>query len=392
MRVLALAEKTSASAQDDPYAGLTLLGLVGLRDPARADVAEAIAACHSAGIDVAIVTGDHAVTAINVGRKVGLPVDGKETMEGHSLARLDFDSDTLRSTTVFARVNPSEKLALVKAFQNAGEVVAMTGDGVNDAPALRQADIGVAMGKKGTDVAREAAAMVLLDDAFSTIVAAIREGRIIFENIRRFSVYLLACNLSEVLAVGLAVLLALPLPILPLQILFLNLVTDVFPAFALATAKGDEAIMTRRPRPSSEPLLGPPEWRQIIFHGLALSGAVFVAMTIADRHLGLQGAQLVTVTFLTLAFSQLWHVFNLRHQDSGILRNEVTRSVWVWAALIFCSVLLCLAVYLPQLRFVLGLARPDGQMWFVAIMASLAPLALIQLVKPLAHLVPRVAR
>ena len=117
-----------------------------------------------------------------------------------------------------------------------------------------------------------------------------------------------------------------------------------------------------------------------------------MAMTIADRHLGLQGAQLVTVTFLTLAFSQLWHVFNLRHQDSGILRNEVTRSVWVWVALVFCSALLCLAVYLPQLRFVLGLARPDGQMWFVAIMASLAPLALIQLAKPLAHLVQRAAK
>jgi Ca2+-transporting ATPase len=386
MRVIALAHKLARTADDEPYANLVLLGLVGLRDPARADVAEAIAACHGAGIDVAIVTGDHAVTAVNIGRQVGLPVEGREPVEGHSLARMDFDGDALRSTTVFARVNPSEKLALVKAFQDAGEVVAMTGDGVNDAPALRQADIGVAMGKRGTDVAREAADMVLLDDAFSSIVAAIREGRIIFENIRRFATYLLACNLSEVLVVGLAVLLALPLPILPLQILFLNLVTDVFPAFALATAKGDEAIMTRRPRTPDKALLGLPQWRRIILHGLALTGAVFAAMAMASQWLGLADAELVTVTFLTLAFSQLWHVFNLRHPDAGFLRNEVTRSVWVWVAIGFCSLLLLLAVHLPQLRTVLGLALPDMAMWTLAILASLVPLVVIQIAQGIAYL------
>lgn len=378
MRVIAIASKQRQSSDEEPYEDLVFLGLVGLRDPARADVAEAIAACHGAGIDVAIVTGDHAVTAVNIGRQVGLPVEGKQALEGHSLARMDFDGDTLRATTVFARVNPSEKLALVQAFQAAGEVVAMTGDGVNDAPALRQADIGVAMGKRGTDVAREAADMVLLDDAFGSIVAAIREGRIIFDNIRRFATYLLACNLSEVLVVGLAVLLALPLPILPLQILFLNLVTDVFPAFALATAKGDDAIMQRPPRPSSEALLGPLQWKRIVLHGLALTGAVFTAMAFAEHWLALTGAELVTVTFLTLAFSQLWHVFNLRSPDADILRNEVTRSVWIWAAIALCTALICLAIYLPGLRAVLDLAQPDLRMWALAIAASLAPLVILQ--------------
>ena len=392
MRVIALASKLGPSPEEEPYDELVLLGLVGLRDPARADVAEAIAACQGAGIDVAIVTGDHAVTALSVGRKVGLPVDGSDAVEGHSLARMDFDAAKLRSTTVFARVNPSEKLALVQAFQTAGEVVAMTGDGVNDAPALRQADIGVAMGKRGTDVAREAADMVLLDDAFSSIVAAIREGRIIFENIRRFATYLLACNLSEVLVVGLAVLLALPLPILPLQILFLNLVTDVFPAFALATAKGDEAIMTRRPRPAAEALLSLPHWRRIVLHGLALTGAVFGAMALASEWLELAGTELLTVTFLTLAFSQLWHVFNQRHPDAGIFRNEVTRSVWVWVAIGFCSFLLLLSVYLPQLRTVLGLARPDTAMWVLAILASLAPLVFIQSTLAIYRLARRTAQ
>ncbi|TIX50720.1 cation-translocating P-type ATPase [Alteraurantiacibacter aquimixticola] len=388
LRVIALARKSAATSTEEPYAELVLLGVVGLRDPARADVKEAIAACRSAGIEVAIVTGDHAVTALSIGRQVGLPVNQSGALEGHSLARMDFDGALLRSTTVFARVNPTEKLGLVRAFQDAGEIVAMTGDGVNDAPALRQADIGVAMGKRGTDVAREAAAMVLLDDSFSTIVAAIREGRIIFENIRRFATYLLACNLSEVMVIGLAVLLALPLPLLPLQILFLNLVTDVFPAFALATAKGDDTIMQRPPRPASEAMLGSPQWKRIILHGLALTGATFGAMAVAGGPLGLEGSTLVTVTFLTLAFSQLWHVFNLRHPDSAMLRNEITANRWIWASIALCSALLVLAVYVPQLAHLLGLVRPDMMMWTVALLASLAPLVVLQL----ASLVLRVAR
>ena len=188
-----------------------------------------------------MVTGDHAVTARSIGRAVGLAhADARcgrrrDTSRGSPTAR----TATLFDVGIFARVSPAEKLALVRAYQAAGEIVAMTGDGVNDAPALRQADIGVAMGLRGTDVAREAAAMILLDDAFPTIVKAIREGRVIFGNIRRFVAYLLSCNLSEVLVVGLAILSTLPLPILPLQILYLNLVTDVFPAFALAMGEGE---------------------------------------------------------------------------------------------------------------------------------------------------------
>ena len=185
-----------------------------------------------------MVTGDHAVTARSIGRAVGLGEAASRVVEGSELSRLgDGEDGELFKVGIFARVSPAEKLELVRAYQAAGEIVAMTGDGVNDAPALRQADIGVAMGLRGTDVAREAAAMILLDDAFPTIVMAIREGRVIFGNIRRFVAYLLSCNLSEVLVVGLAILSTLPLPILPLQILYLNLVTDVFPAFALAWAR-----------------------------------------------------------------------------------------------------------------------------------------------------------
>ncbi|WAT18925.1 cation-transporting P-type ATPase [Aurantiacibacter sp. MUD11] len=378
LRVIAIATKANASCDEKPFEGLVLLGIIGLRDPARANVAEAIADCHQAGIKVAIVTGDHAVTAVSIGRQVGLPVDASKALEGHSLARMDFEGPQLRSTSIFARVNPDEKLKLVRAFQEAGEVVAMTGDGVNDAPALRQADIGVAMGKRGTDVARQAAAMVLLDDAFPTIVTAIREGRIIFENIRRFAAYLLSCNLSEVLVVGMAVLFALPLPILPLQILFLNLVTDVFPAFALATAKGDDGIMKRPPRPSGENLLGTPQWRRIILHGFALTGATFASMAIGTDVLGLDGSALVTVTFMTLAFSQLFHVFNMRPTGASLLRNDVVRSPWVWGAVGLCTVLLLIAAYQPTLAGILGLVPPTVEMWATILGVSLAPLVLLQ--------------
>ena len=200
-------------------------------------VRAAIRSCRDAGISVIMVTGDHAETARSISQAVGLADSGAGAVTGQDLAGLSETSEAeghrLRQAAVFARVSPEQKLDLIRLHQKAGAIVAMTGDGVNDAPALRQANIGVAMGIRGTQVAKEAADVVLQDDSFTSIVSAVREGRIIFGNIRRFAGYLLSCNLSEVLIVGLAVLAGLPLPVLPLQILFLNLVTDVFPAFAL---------------------------------------------------------------------------------------------------------------------------------------------------------------
>ena len=281
---------------------------------------------------------------------------------------------------IFARVSPAEKLALVRAYQATGEIVAMTGDGVNDAPALRQADIGVAMGLRGTDVAREAAAMILLDDAFPTIVKAIREGRVIFGNIRRFVAYLLSCNLSEVLVVGLAVLFALPLPMLPLQILYLNLVTDVFPAFALALGEGEPGILKRPPRDPKEPILGRSQWTVIVLHSLALTAGTFGALAAARLGLDLDGKSVVTVTFLTLAFAQLWHAFNMRHPRSGLLRNEVTRNPWVWGALLLCTALLAVPPYLAPIAGVMHLVPPTPIMWAIILGSSAAPLVVTQAV------------
>ena len=375
LRVLAFASRTKSVPDGPPFDSLTFLGLIGLDDPPRADVPDAIRACHQAGIRVVMVTGDHAVTARSIARAVQLGGTAPRVVEGRDLAGLAGEaSSRLLKAEIFARVSPTEKLQLVRAYQHAGEIVAMTGDGVNDAPALRQADIGVAMGLRGTDVAREAAAMILLDDAFPTIVVAIREGRVIFGNIRRFVTYLLSCNLGEVLIVGLAILSDLPLPLLPLQILFLNLVTDVFPAFALAMGEGERDILKRPPRDPKEAIVGRAQWLAIVLHALALTAATFGALALGHLWLGLDKQAAVTVTFLTLAFAQLWHVFNMRHPTSHLLHNEITRNPWIWAALALCAGILLTAAYVPSVAEMLHMVAPDTRMWGIILAMSLAPL------------------
>jgi Ca2+-transporting ATPase len=359
LRVLACATKTGIHADASPYENLTFVGLVALEDPARADVPYAIRDWQRAGIRVVMVTGDHAVTARSIAWAVGLGRSAANVVEGSRVERLaEAKNGELFNVGVFARVTPEEKLKLVRAYQAAGEIVAMTGDGVNDAPALRQADIGVAMGLRGTDVAREAAAMILLDDAFPTIVKAIREGRIIFANLRRFATYLLACNLTELLVIGLAVLSTLPLPVLPLQILYLNLVTDIFPAFALAMGEGERDILQRPPRNPQDAILGHSQWVSIVLHSLAMAAGTFAAFAAACLWLKLDAAAAVTVTFLTLAFAQLWHVFNMHDPRSGVVRNEVTCNPWLWGSLLLCTALLAAPPYLAPLAHVLHLAPP----------------------------------
>ena len=381
LRVLALAERYSNDAPVDPYADLTVLGLVGLMDPPRGDVLAAIDQCRAAGIRVVMVTGDQPATASHVAQTLHLiepHIDGPAAvvLPGEALERpQDFGGeDAVLAATVFARVSPAQKMALVTRLQARGEVVAMTGDGVNDAPALKQADIGIAMGLRGTQVARQAAAMVLRDDAFSSIAAAVAQGRVIFGNIRRFAVYLLSCNLSEVLVVGLATLAGGPLPLLPLQILFLNLVTDVFPALALGAGEADGSEMRQPPRASGEPLLTRQHWWQIVGHGACITAATLLAFALALGPLAATAQQAVVVAFLTLALAQLWHVLNMRPAGSGRLDNAVTRNPFVWGALGLCLGLLALAVYCRPLAQVLHLAPPDARQWVLIAAASLLPL------------------
>jgi Ca2+-transporting ATPase len=384
LRLLALAMKRNTDEGADPYADLTLLGLVCLLDPVREDVPDAVRASRRAGVRVVMLTGDHADTARTIAGQAGLG-DGELTvLTGSDLAGLDADriDDATRQrilrADVFARVAPETKLTLVSIYQKAGHVVAMTGDGVNDAPALKKADIGIAMGQRGTEVAKEAAHMILRDDAFSTIIDAMRQGRVIFENIRKFVIYLMSCNVSEVLVVGLAVAGGLPIPLLPLQILYLNLVTDVFPAFALGLGPGDEQVMTRPPRDPAEPIVTRDHWILLAVLGGAITLATLGAFGLSLYWLGLDTGPAVTVAFVTLALAQIWNVFNLRDPEAGPIRNDVSRNPYVWGAITLCLGLIAAALWLPGLSGLLQLASPGPAGLGLALAASLVPLALGQ--------------
>lgn len=381
LRVIALAMGPCRDPGQPTAGDLTFLGLAALRDPPRVDIAEAVDELSRAGIRVVMATGDHPATALAIAREVGIADPSSRAVTGAQLAdakRVSTDAD-VTNDRVFARVSPEEKLDLIEMFQRRGHVVAMIGDGVNDAPALVKADIGVAMGERGTEVAREAADAVLLDDRFPTIVTAAREGRVIFDNIRRFSLYLLSCNLAEVVAVALAIIAGLPLPLLPLQILFLNLVTDVFPAFALASGEGEGDVLKRPPRPSRESIVTPAHWRVMAISALAIAGSTLLAQFAALHWLGLNASGAGTVSFLTIALAQLWHVFNMRASHSSILRNAVTRNRLVWYSLALCVALLVAAVAVPGLAAALGNVAIGPAGWALSVAASLIPLAAGQL-------------
>ena len=392
LRTLALARKPDG--RGEPYRDLEMIGIVGLEDPPRQGVRAAIERCRDAGIVVLMVTGDHAATARNIATALHIvePDAGPAAfVDGPELGRvLDTGAaDALRGAVVYSRVSPEQKLELITRYQQDRQVVAMTGDGVNDAPALKKADIGIAMGVRGTAVAKEAAAMVLRDDEFGTIVEAVAQGRAIYENIRKFVVYLLSCNISEVLIVALATLAGAPLPLLPLQILFLNLVTDVFPALALGVGEGAPRLMQERPRPFDEPILTRRHWTRIALHGVVMALAVLGAMAIAMLQLGFDADRAVTVSFCTLAFAQLWHVFNMRDDMRALVLNEITRNIWVWAALLLCVVLVLMAVYVPVIRELLNLVDPGPAGWAVIVSLSLLPLVMAPLVRALTPTAPR---
>ena len=376
LRVLGLAAR-EADRDGDPYRDLVFLGLLGMMDPAREGVAEAVGECRSAGIRVVMVTGDHPETARQIAADVGISEGSPEVVTGEELASAEEGSghgEVAASSRVFARVDPAQKLRLIDAFQERGEILAMTGDGVNDAPALKRADIGIAMGDRGTEVAREAADMVLLDDAFSTIVEAVRHGRVIFRNVRKFVVYLLSGNVGEILAVGAASAVGAPLPLLPLQILYLNLVNDVFPALALGVGQGEGHVMKEPPRDPEESILTARHWRGIGGYGVLIAVAILGAFFWALEGLRLPVGDAVTTSFLVLSGARLLHVFNMRDARSHPLRNEVTRNPWVWGAIGLCVALLALALYVPPLAGVLSLTPPSGAQWLLILGGSAFPL------------------
>lgn len=386
LRVMAVACKWSDSPDDDAYSGLALIGLIGLADPPRADIKRTIKKFHNAGIKVIMVTGDQPATARNVGSAVGLShgpdskvVHGADLAKTQSMS--EEDRRRLLETTMFARVTPKQKLELVENLRARGSVVAMTGDGVNDAPALKRADVGIAMGLRGTQVAREAADVVLKDDSFGTIAVAVEQGRAIFDNIRKFVVYLLSGNVGEILIVSFAFVASTELPILPLQILYLNMIGDVFPALALGIGKGHERVMQRPPRDSSEPILTNRHWAEIIAYGVVLAATVLGAFFLSISWLGMQPGHAVTISFLTVSFARIFHTFNMKDWGANVLVNDVTTNLYVWGAVVLCTGLLLVAVYVPVLAMVLHLEPPSAHGWGLIMGMSILPVILIQVVK-----------
>jgi Ca2+-transporting ATPase len=387
LRLLAVADKKVKSKDAEPYEELRFLGLIGLLDPARDDVGPSISECQSAGIRVIMVTGDQAPTASAIAKETGITeeesptvVHGKDLKDPDKIATSE--REKMIGTNIFARVSPTQKMHLIKMMQNEGNVVAMTGDGINDAPALKKADIGVAMGQRGTDAARQISDMVLLDDAFKTIVSAVRYGRIIFENIRKAVMFMLCTNVAEILAVTIATIIGgflfFPLPLLPLQILYLNVITDVFPALALGMGSGEPGIMNQQPHEKNEPVLTKEHWLSIAGWSFIISVSVLIALVLAIYQFGFDQDQAVTISFLTLAFGKLWFVFNLRSPGSRFLSNEIIRNRYVSGSILLCIVLLLAAVYLPGLSDLLGTSDPGQTGWLLLLGMSLVPFVIGQ--------------
>ncbi len=385
LRVVAVARRQVNEVDEQPYDELTLLGLVAFWDPPRDGVVDSVEECREAGIRVVMVTGDHAVTAKNIAERVGIAREDTEVVSSDDVDDPDEEEeqerDRLREVDVFARVTPENKLDLITLHQQAGSVVAMTGDGINDAPALEKANIGIAMGERGTQVAREAADIVLLDDAFDTIVTAIRYGRTVFTNIRKFVVFLLSGNLAEILAVVIATLAGLPLPLLPLQILYINFVADVFPALALGFGSPSRDVMAEPPRDPSEPILTRRQWVEVSAWGILIAATVLGTLLFGLGGLEIAADEIAAVTFLTFGFARVWHVFNMRRQGSNLVFNEVTTNPYSWAAVAIGVGLMLLAAFFSPLSDVLSVGSLGLNRWLLVLGASLLPLIVGQIIR-----------
>ncbi len=354
LRVLALAEKRfpelpDVGEPDAVEADLVLLGLVGLIDPPRPEVIEAVRSCRTAGVTPVMITGDHPATARAIAERLGIVDGGGTVVTGPELAAMSDRelAERIADIHVYARVDPAQKIRVVEALQARGEFVAMTGDGVNDAPALRRADIGVAMGKIGTDVAREASGLVLLDDNFATIVAAIQEGRRIYDNLRKVVKYIMTGNSAEILTIFLAPFLGLPTPLLPIQILWVNLVTDALPALALAAEPEEEGIMRRPPRPPKESIFAGGLWQHMMWVGVLMAAVTLFAQAWAIET---GSAHWQTMVFTVLTLSQMTQVLAIRSDHRSLFQQGLFSNKAVLGAVLITFVLQMALIYVPALN------------------------------------------
>ncbi len=390
-RTLAMAQR-ALSAEEQPEdpaieRDMTYVGIVGLVDPPREEVRAALAECRKAGIKVAMVTGDHALTAKAIAKDIGLlEPDAPETavVSGHELAGMPDEELAARvpDIRVYARVNPEDKLRIVAALKADGETVAMTGDGVNDAPALKRADIGIAMGRIGTDVAREASDMVLADDNFATIVEAVHEGRVVFDNLRKVILFLLSCNMSEVLLVFVMALVYPAGALIPLQLLWINLVTDGPPALALGVDPPDPQVMSRPPRDAKEAILTGNRLKEIFWQGVIMTSAGLISALVTWKLFGHEDVIVRTVLFTSIVLTQKLHAFNFSSSSASVFSRAAWRNKWLNLAFFGTIALQFLAIYLPGAQRVFKTAALYPADWLIIFVTTVVAVALMDLFRP----------
>jgi len=370
LRVMAFAYRTVQPYQlwrDDLESQLVFIGLAGMTDPPRKEAIESVAKCRRAGIRTIMITGDHVRTATAIAKSMDIYRDGDLVVNGSEIDQMSDQEleEACRKATVFARVFPKHKLRIVRAIRNNGNIVAMTGDGVNDAPAVKDADIGIAMGKSGTDVTRQAASMILMDDNFSSIVAAVEEGRNIYSNIRKFIRYLLSCNVGEVLTMFLSMIMGLPIPLLPAQVLAVNLATDGLPAIALGMEPGEPDIMERPPRSPDESIFSHGLARLIMVRGIFIAISTIASFMIVNTmSKNLAGAR--TAALVTLVLSQLIHVFECKSEHKSLFELPVFSNKYLIFAVLSSILMLLGIIYLPFLSAIFGTTALALNEWLIA--------------------------
>ena len=382
LRVIAVAYKDVEKLPEmqDVEKDLIFCGLIGMIDPPREGVKEAVRTCRRAGIKTVMITGDHLQTAKAIAKELGILKRGDLAIDGETLERMSQHEleQNIMDYSVFARVSPEHKVRIVKAFQSTGAVVAMTGDGVNDAPALKNADIGIAMGKGGTDVAKNAADMILLDDNFVTIVEAVKQGRNIYDNIKKAIHFLISTNIGEIVTIFFGLVLGIKSPLLAIQLLWINLVTDSLPAIALGLEKEEENIMSRLPRNPKKNLFADGLWWKIIIEGSMLGMFTLLAFSIGNRLYSVEVGR--TMAFLTLGILELVHSFNIKSEES-IFKIGVLENKYLVGALVLGVILQVIVVVVSPLAQVFSLVPLTGMQWLYTILIAVAPIPIVEIQK-----------
>jgi len=365
---------------------LIFAGLAGMIDPPREEVKVSIEECHTAGINTVMITGDHKNTAVAIAKQLNVFKEGDYAVSGVELNNMTDQEleDSVDKIAVYARVSPEHKVRIVDAWQKKGAIVAMTGDGVNDAPALRKADIGCAMGITGTDVSKEAAEMILTDDNFSTIVSAVREGRGIYANILKAVHFLLSCNIAEILILLIATLVGWSQPLLPVHILWINLITDSLPALALGLEKNDADIMERKPRDPKKSMFTDGLGFRIIFQGLVLTAISLAVFYYGFNKYGLDEAR--TMIFAVLGLSQLTHLLNVRSAKATMFTKQLFTNRYLWGAIAISVFLQLIVILLPVMRPVFGVTGLNKEEWWMISIAAFAPILIVEIRKLLGRL------